>query len=215
MPEVPTTKKSKLSRQAFSGAVSGARSLNQKISRRTKIWGGIAVAILLFSAYAYTVMNVVPPQGNSLYGICRVYIERHLQFPNTLKIIEFNQRIPRGENPRAPRAITYDITFSSIDGFGQDSLNTLTCDFKLDDKLMNTPWNGIVLYRTLMNGRSDHGWADVYYPPNQKNPRAGDDVSEELENFFPSIPIIMKNPPDLRLPLRRLQYMRIIDLQNL
>lgn len=199
----------------FASAATPEKKPKKKISPRLMMIGFGAVLAVAILGYFYIQTKTVPPQGNILYGICRVYIERHLQYPYTLKIIEFNQRIPEGEDARAPKKISYDITFSSIDGFGQNMLNTISCDFRLEEKLKNTPWQGLVLERTQMNGRSDHGWADVLYPPERKTPRAADDNSEELEEFNQTLPAIITYPPDLTLPWHKLNKMKIEDLQNL
>lgn len=210
-PKTPSSK----TKSQFSSAAAVDPKKKSKLMGRIKLYGAVAAVAAVIGGYYYIKSTTVPPQGNILYGICRVYIERHMQYPKTMKVIEFNQRIPEGENPSAPGRISYDITFSSIDGFGQNLLNTVSCDFRLDDKLKNTPWNGLVLDRVQVNGRSDHGWADVNYPPNRKNPRAPDDNSEDLEEFNQTIPAIIKYPPDLTLPWHKLNKMKIEDLQDL
>ena len=198
-------------RAAFASASSG------KVKRKLPWKPMVALGVLVVGALIYFVgfPRVMPRMGNAVYGICRVYIEKNLQFPTTLRIIEFDEKIPEGENPSAPQRINHNVTFSSIDGFGQTSLNTVTCGFKFDPKLANTPWNGIILERVLFNGRDSHGWSDVYYPPDKKNPRAADDRSEVLEIFNAGIPAIFANPPDLTLPWHDLKYMKVEDLKDL
>lgn len=171
--------------------------------------------VAILGGYYFISSMFVRPKGNGLYGICRVYIERHLQFPTTLRIVQFEQSIPEGENKRKPTKIDYEITFSSLDGFGQSMLNTVTCGFRNKDKAKGDVGEGVVLERILFDGREDHGWSDTYYPPDKKNPRAADDRSEDLELFNQTIPAIDAYPPDLTLPWHNLRYMEIKDLQNL
>ena len=192
-----------------------AKRKPKPLSNRMKMIIGGGVTALFIGGYMYSVYSFVPPQGNILYGICRVFIERQLQFPNTMRIVEFSQKIPESEDQRYPKRVTYGVTFSSTDGFGQRMLNTVDCDFRYDDALANGPSLGYTLERTLVNGRAAHGWSDVYYPPNRKKPRAADDNSELLEEFNKIIPVIIAHPPDLTLPMRRLRYMKIEDLQNI
>lgn len=200
-------------RQQFSRAVSG-KVPEKKLYRDWRVMaaGG---AILVFIVGYFSFGSSSPRLGNNLYGICRVYIERHLQFPETMKIIQFEQRIPEGEDPKNIKRIEIDITFSSTDGFGQNTMNTITCGFRTEDRLMKTPWNGILLERVLYNNRIDHGWADAYQPQDKKNPRAPDDRSEDLEMFNQGIPAIIAYPPDLTLPRYNLKYMSVERLKNL
>lgn len=199
-------KKQDKTKSAFDSAVAGKK---QKKKLPWKLGVALGAPVVLILGYFAFFSGATAPQGNNLYGVCRGYIELNLQFPETIKIIQFEQRIPDTENPDAPQRINYDITFSSIDGFGQHQLNTLTCGFKFDQNLVNTPWQGIVLERTLFNGKSKHGWADVYYPANKKSPRAADDRNEKLEVFYNAIPSLLANPPDLTLPRYRLNSLPI------
>ncbi len=204
-------KKNEKGKTAFDSAVTGKKP-KKKIS--WKLAAALAVPVVLIVGYFTFFGSVTAPKGNNLYGVCRGYIELNLQFPETIKIIQFEQRIPESENPDAPQRINYDISFSSIDGFGQHQLNTLTCGFKFDQALVNTPWQGIILERTLFNGKSKHGWADVYYPANKKSPRAADDRNEKLEVFYNAIPSLLVNPPDLTLPRYRLNSLPISMLNT-
>jgi hypothetical protein len=199
-------------RMQFANAVSG-KPQKKKLPWKLIIPG--ALLALVGAGYLWMTYSLTPPKGNNLYGICRVYIERHLQFPDTLRIIQFEQRIPEGENPNKPRRIEIDITFSNVDGFGQNMLNTITCGFRTEDKLIGTPWQGLVLERVLFEGRIDHGWADAYYPADKKIPRASDDRSEDLEYFNATLPAIIAYPPDLTLPWHDLKYMNVEDLKDL
>lgn len=209
MAEPTQAKKTKLQ---FMGAVTG------KPPKKKLPWKWIAAGVtitLVLGMYIAVTSGITPRKGSPLYGICRVYIERHLQFPKTFKVVQFEQRIPEGEDPNNIKRLEIDITFSNIDGFGQHRLDTVTCAFKTEDRLANTPWDGILLERVLFNGRLDHGWADIHYMPDKKTPRANDDRSEELEKFNLTIPAILANPPDLTIPWHNLKYMRVEDLQNL
>lgn len=205
-------KRADKSKAAFSNAASGKKP-KKKLPWKLIIGG--AVPLVALGGYFAFFSEVAAGKGNNLYGVCRGFIELNVQFPETIKVIEFDQRIPDGENPNSPQRINYDISFSSIDGFGQHLLNTLTCGFKFDQSLVNTPWQGILLERTQFNGSDNHGWADVYYPADKKDPRAADDRSEKLEVFYNTIPSFLVNPPDLTLPryqLIRLSIERYKDL---
>lgn len=199
------------SRNDFTQAATGKKA-KKKIS--WKLGAAVAVPVIGLIGYFGMTSGFTPPQGNNLYGVCRAFIEQNIQFPDTLKIIQFEQRIPDGENPDAPQRINFDVSFSSIDGFGQHQLNTLTCGFRFDQALVNTPWQGIILERTSFNGREDHGWSDVYYPPDKKDPRAQDDRSEKLELFYNGIPSLLVNPPDLTLPWKDLSNTPIEGLKD-
>ncbi len=169
--------------------------------------------MILIAGYFWVQSMLVPPKGSNLYGLCRGYIELQLQFPQTLKIIQFDEKIPESEDPKNPQRLDQEIIFSSIDGFGSRGLHTVTCGFKFNPDLTNTPWQGIFLERVLFDGRADHGWADVYYPPN--DPRAAQDTNKRLEKFFNSIPSLLQSPPDLTLPWYNLNRMDMKDLQDL
>ena len=174
----------------------------------------IVVGLIGGGDYYYQ-QNFVPRKGPILFGICRTFIEQKSQFPGTIRIIEYSQRIPPGENQSNPMRVVSSITYSSTDGFGQSMLNTFECTFRRDPELRNTPWQGIVLERTTMIGQPEHGWADVYVPGKKEGPRKPDDRSDILEEFFVGIPAILAYPPDLTLPTKDLKFVKVEDLQDL
>jgi hypothetical protein len=199
-------------KDAFASASAGKKN-KKPLPWKLILGGGAAVAVLLI--YYSVTSSVIPPQGTPLYGICKVYIEEHVQFPTTMKVIEFGQTIPDGEDPSNPKRVINEVTYSSIDGFGQSMLNSVACHYKLYENPPIPGYFGWLMERVTFNGRDDHGWADVYYPPDKKAPRAADDRNEQLEVFNASIPAIMANSPDLTLPWHDLKYMKIKDLQDL
>lgn len=222
---VKSKKKGDKGRSDFTSAVSG-KKIGKKLS--WKLMAALGVPVILIGGYFAVAAGSKPPQGNNLYGICRAFIEQNTLFPETVKIIEFDQTIPDGEDPSAPQRISYQISFSAVDGFGQYLLNTLTCEFRFKTDLVNTPWQGIVLERTFMNGRQEmkdsqgkglgypvHGWVDTYYPPDKKDPRPSDDFSERLEIFHNGVPSLLANPPDLTLPRYDLKRLPINRYQEL
>ncbi len=211
MPQKQHIAQNKKQRSDFNKGAADSPIQKHKIS--VKKIAFITVPILCIAGYFWISSLLIPPKGNSLYGLCRGYIELQLQFPQTLKIIEFKQSIPKGENPNSPQRILYDITFSSIDGFGSRGLHTVTCGFKFNKDLANTPWQGIFLEEVLYDRSKDHGWADIYYPPN--DPRAVNDTNKRLEKFFNAIPSLLINPPDLTLPWHNINKMDVKDLQDL
>jgi hypothetical protein len=208
----PKAQKSRATQSAFGAAALG-RLGGRKIPWKIVIPAGVLL-LLAGGFFVYQSMTTVP-QGNNLYGLCRAYITYQMQFPETLNIIELDQDIPKGQDPNNPQQINYELTFTYVDGYGQSLLNTVTCEIKLESKLLNTPWQGIVLAKVLFDQRLDHGWADVYYPPDQKNPRRADDRNERLEFFFNGIPSLLANPPDLSLPRYRLQDVPVDRLRDL
>ena len=219
----PKAQKSRRTQSDFKGASDGkVQKKKFGLTRQQMIMIGIGVPVLGIVGYVLMLLNATPPKGNNLYGLCRAYIELHLQYPETMQIIELKQSIPDGEDKNNPQRINYDVTVSYIDGFGQRQLNTITCGLKFNQDLANTPWQGIYLERVLFNSKSlspnkapKHGMVDVYYPLNQKNPRRFDDYNENLEIFYNGIPSLLVNPPDLTLPRYDLNRMKIVDLKSL
>lgn len=205
----PRTQKS-----TFNKGARGTDKPKRKIPMRRMIL--LAVPLILIGGGIWVQSLFIAPKGSNLYGVCRGYIEQQMQFPETLKIVEFKEKIPEGENPASPQRLDQEVTFSGIDGFGSRTLHTVTCGFKFDQSLVNTPWQGILLEKVLFDNQPDHGWADVYYPPN--DPRAAQDknnINGRLEYFFNGIPSLLAHPPDLTLPMHDINRMAIEDLQDL
>jgi hypothetical protein len=204
--------KSRATKSAFTGAAQG---LLRGRPIRWKWVVGAAIPVVLGLGYWWVLSVTVPPQGSIYFGICRIYIEQQLQFPETMRLIEVNDKVPDGEDPNNPQRINSEIIFSYTDGFGQSIMTELICTFKFDQQLVGTPWNGLFLERVLIDNNLKHGWADVYYKPNQKNPRRADDNNERLEFFFNGIPSLLASHPDLSKPWRNIKHLSIGELQDL
>ncbi len=187
----------------------GGRKLPWKL-----IAGGGGLVVVLVG-YFWIQSMTVPPKGTIYFGLCRTYIEQQLQFPQTMRLIEVNDKLPEGEDPKNPQRINSEIFFAYTDGFGQSLMAEIICTFKFDQQLLGTPWNGLFLERVLVDNNLKHGWADVYYKPDQKNPRRADDNNERLEFFFNGIPSLLAKNPDLSKPWRNIKYLSIQQLQDL
>lgn len=211
MATITPTLKNKTQKSAFNKGASENQPIKKEWPAKKLVL--IGTPLILIAGFLWVQSTLIPPKGNNLYGLCRGYIELQLQFPQTFKIIQFEERIPETEDPKNPQRLNQEVTFSSIDGFGSRGLHTITCGFKFNSELANTPWQGIFLERVLYDGRADHGWADVYYAPN--DPRAAQDTNKRLEKFFNAIPSLLQNPPDLTLPMYNLNRMNMKDLQDL
>lgn len=186
--------------------------------------GGLVVLILLI------IIASQPRQGTMGYGICKVFLELNVPFPQTLgisKVLE-NRRMAR-------------IQYTHTDAFGQFKISRLECKYELDQEMANRKWltellttqsqqgpslsqiasaggvSGEILMEYLNRRRAQLPGSGVInriaaavgqQPPSPiltlgSATIDGRPVSDEqIERFRESIPTITKNAPDLSYPAR-------------
>lgn len=110
---------------------SGASGVKKKAS-----WwkiGSIGVgAVSIFGLLIYVAL--APKKGGPMLGVCKVFIERFIFYPTTLKY-QFIEQYPKAVR----------IGYTYIDGFGQFRLDMAECGFRPDVQ------GGMVLDSVLLN----------------------------------------------------------------
>ncbi len=101
-------------------------------SSNIRIYIGIGVGILALVLY----IGLKPLQGTIKFGICRVFVERTVAYPPTLRILAVQER---------PQDVRIDYT--SLNEFGESVVKQATCTFRPD------PANPNLLSGVVIAGR--------------------------------------------------------------
>lgn len=105
------------------------------VKKKASLWkiGGIGVgAVSIFGLLVYVAL--APKKGGPMLGVCKVFIERFVFYPPTLKY-QFIEQYPKAVR----------IGYTYIDGFGQFRLDMAECGFRPDVQ------GGMVLDSVLLN----------------------------------------------------------------
>lgn len=124
-------------RKAMSGgsARSAGPAGRTKEKKKASWWkiGGIAAgAVSVFGLLVY--VAIAPKTGGPMIGICKVFVERSVFYPTTLRYQFITQ---------FPKAVRIGYTYT--DGFGQFHLDMAECGFRPDAQI------GMVLDSVLLN----------------------------------------------------------------
>jgi len=101
-----------------------AKAVSEKdIAKRKNMfkYGMIAVGVLVFAYLVYWLFK--PFKGGMPFGICRVFLEQNVQFPDTLRLSQV-QRI--NDFVR--------IWYVQIDGFGEYRMDNIRCTYEADEQ---------------------------------------------------------------------------------
>ena len=71
---------------------------------------------------ALTVWSMMPRKGSVYYGACKTYVELHMHYPYTMKVLNVIERGP-----------TVRMHYNQIDAYGQFTFNEVVCKFKRND----------------------------------------------------------------------------------
>lgn len=113
-----TLKKEKRSdRLAHSSSKVTARKRKKRKGRFKQLGAGLATLIILFGIFQL----FKPYQGTMLFGICKVFLEQQVQFPDTLRlsVVQEFQESAR-------------LWYSQIDAFGAYRMEPMECFYKAD-----------------------------------------------------------------------------------
>jgi hypothetical protein len=78
----------------------------------------IAASCALLVIGFYILQTMAPRKGNILYGLCSVFLEQQMTFPNTIEHT-YVERYPRGIR----------IYYKNMDAYGQQNFSYLECSF--------------------------------------------------------------------------------------
>lgn len=142
-------------------------------NKKRMIIGGVAGGLLLLGYGIFLLF--APYKGGTAYGVCRVFLELNVEYPDLLHIMATETL---GSSER--------IWYMQTDSFGQSRMETVQCYFDNDKP-------GTFLLRKIKINR-------------QEVPQ------EVVDRFNVSVPVVLKNLPDLTIPgplpnnLRGLQF---------
>ncbi len=88
----------------------------KKLSSKKIAIGG-AVAVVIFVIY----VGIQPLAGTINFGICRVFAERTLVYPSTMRVVSVQER---------PQDVRMDVV--SLNQFGESMVTQVTCNFHTD-----------------------------------------------------------------------------------
>ena len=101
-------------------AASKVKEEKQKKQKSFMKRGGIALAILLVGYFVYYLMQ--PYKGSMAFGVCKVFIELHVQYPTTLKLSSVEEF-----------STSVRVWYTHTDSFGEYIMEPIQCYFKADD----------------------------------------------------------------------------------
>lgn len=107
----------------FQDIVKGSKLQEDLTRKRKKLikLGSIAAGILFFGYVVYLLF--VPYKGGMNFGVCRVFLERYITYPPTLKLNSFEEF-----------SDSIRIWHMHVDAFGQDRMEPIQCWFRTDEQ---------------------------------------------------------------------------------
>lgn len=117
---------------ALAGSTVRAKYVKKKKRTVRKIGTLISAVILVYGIY----LLFKPFQAPLTYGVCRVFLELNVQFPDTLRLSTAEQI-----------GNTMRIWYTQIDAFGQYRMESIQCRFERDEKM------GVRVEKILINRR--------------------------------------------------------------
>ena len=127
------------------------------------VLGGLVLII------AIIVWSMMPRTGTVYYGACKTYVELHMHFPHSMKILNV---IESGREVR--------IQYNQIDAYGQFTFNEVVCKFKQNDK-------GKVMLDSVNLNRS------TQYP--MENDKSIEEFNEVIDIVLKKPPDLTLPPP--------------------
>ncbi len=100
---------------------SSVQGEKKKLRKKQIKRGGIGTLALLFIYWVYTLF--IPYEGTMAFGICKVFLELNVRYPNTLRIGTVEET---GTSVR--------IWYTQTDSFGEYRMEPIQCYFKPDEK---------------------------------------------------------------------------------
>ncbi len=100
---------------------SSVQGEKKKLRKKQIKRGGIGTLALLFIYWVYTLF--IPYEGTMAFGICKVFLELNVRYPNTLRISTVEET---GTSVR--------IWYTQTDSFGEYRMEPIQCYFKPDEK---------------------------------------------------------------------------------
>lgn len=95
----------------------------KKTKRKTQMkWAGGGFGLFLFGLFIAWGLHVPMQEGSFRFGICRVFVELYVQYPDTIKL---------GVAKETSRSV--ELWFEHIDSFGENHLQLMECYFKKDE----------------------------------------------------------------------------------
>ena len=153
----------------------GTKRLSEKdLAKRKKIFkfGLMGIGATLFIWLLFWLFK--PYQGPLTFGVCKVFLEQNVQYPQTLRLSqveEINDFIR--------------IWYAQTDGFGEYRMDNIRCTFEADDQI------GFRLKKVSFNRRDvDPDKVDAFnrslpvvfaYPPDLTYPRRIPDSLKDLQ----------------------------------
>ncbi len=158
----------------------------RKKKRKLQIKGVIALAVIGFGAYAYDWL-FSPRQGGMAFGVCKVFIEGHVRYPNTLQLnsVEY---LEGGASIR--------IWYTQIDSFGEYRLEAAQCFFRApkEEDVAKYGVTPFVLQKISIDRQ--------------------DIEPKEIERINKTITTIMAYPPSLDLPYPLSDTLKNLQLER-
>ena len=150
-------------------------------NKNRAVASGIAVVILFVGYFLF--QSMMPKKGNVIYGLCGVFLEQQMTFPNTLdhKYVEMYRSAVR-------------IYYKNIDAYGQQNFSYIECSF------IQHPQKGVQLDNAIFKSPVKD-ITEKFYDEERKRSfyRVKPDIIR-LFNRSKSPAAIMSQNPDLTLP---------------
>ncbi|MCC6598878.1 MAG: hypothetical protein IT559_08820 [Alphaproteobacteria bacterium] len=136
---------------------------------KMKIGAGVlGVALLGWAIYTVT----IPAEAGMSFGICRVFLENTVRFPQELRLSTVEDLRPRSSAENSMGGVR--LWYTQVDSFGQYRMENIECYFKNDETL------GAIVDKIFINRREVDG--------------------NVVADFNKILPVVLAYPPDLKYP---------------
>lgn len=149
------------------GKLSVKRKAKKKLFIQLGVAGIVVALVFWIASIAFT-----PAQAGMPFGICKVYLENTVRFPQELRLTTVEDLRPRGSGGDSLGGVR--IWYMQVGSFGEHRMENIECYFKPDETL------GAAIDKIIINRREVD--------------------SRKVDAFNKVLPIIIANPPDLAYP---------------
>ena len=143
----------------------------------------ISIAFIILVVGYFIVQSIMPKKGNIIYGLCSVFLEQQMTFPDTIEYtyVEMYRSAVR-------------IYYKNIDAYGQQNFSYIECSFSQDPK------NGVQLDNAIFKSPVKDITEKFYDTERKRSFYRVKKDKVELFNRSKSPLAIMSQDPDLTLP---------------
>lgn len=151
------------------------------IKENTVIAASVFVVVLFIGYFLFQVL--APKKGNIIYGLCGVFLEQQMTFPNTLEhtYVEMYRSAVR-------------IYYKNIDAYGQQNFSYVECSF------IQHPQHGVQLDNAIFKSPVKDITEKFYDEERKRSFYRVKPEKIKLFNRSKSPMAIMSQDPDLTLP---------------